>query len=96
MSQVSGQVSADGDVSIEGSFTSTRTGTGLYTVNFNNDVFVSEPIIVVTVLTDGESSSYTACASVKDASANSFKLSVQNLSGNSKDFTFNFIATSAQ
>lgn len=96
MSQINGQVSADGDVGIEGSFNSTRTGTGLYTVSFNSGIFVSEPVIMVTVLTDGESDSYTACASLKDVSANGFKVSVQNLSGNSKDFSFNFIAVSGQ
>ncbi|MDE1465866.1 hypothetical protein [Spartinivicinus poritis] len=93
---ISGQVNANGSVGIEGSFNSNRTGTGLYTVNFNNNVFTSEPIIVVTVITDGESSTYTACASIHDASPNGFSLSVQNLSGKSKDFPFNFIATSAQ
>lgn len=95
MNTVSGQIAENGASAISGSFTSSKIGTGQYTVSFDKNTFSHTPIVVITVLTDGEADTYTAAASLKNSTSASFTVSIQNLGGKSKDFPFNFIAVEA-
>ena len=93
MKQVIGKVSYNGDVEIGQGFQAERHSTGVFKVYFDSNLFDSPPVVLVTADTSRQSSeTYTVATSVKEVSENGFTLSIQNLSVDNYDATFNFIA----
>lgn len=96
MTQVIGQVDKNGNVKIGNSFRAEKQSTGVYLVVIDTNTFKSEPVIVLTVdATEQKNLHYTACTSLHDVNNNSFKVSIQNLSGKNLDSAFNFIAVTS-
>ncbi|MFN3018281.1 H-type lectin domain-containing protein [Vibrio coralliilyticus] len=93
MKQVIGKVSYSGDVEIGQGFQAERHSAGLFKVYFDSNLFDSTPVVVVTPDTSRESSeTYTVATSLKNVSESGFTLSIENLSADTYDATFNFIA----
>ncbi|OEF93983.1 H-type lectin domain-containing protein [Vibrio splendidus] len=93
MTQVIGKVSYNGEVEIGKGFQAERHETGVFKVFFDSNLFQTTPVVVATPDTSRESSdTYTASVSLKEVSKNGFTLSINNLTPNAYDATFNFIA----
>lgn len=93
MKQVIGSIDANGKVISGDCFQAERHSKGLYKVYFNTGLLEGKPVVLVTPDTSNQSSeTYTVAVSLKSVSETGFTLSIENLSANTIDAGFNFLA----
>lgn len=95
MIQCVGKIDKNGAIKIGKNFNCTKVKKGVFTVTFNDNLFISEPVVVATVdITDTKSDTYTACISLHNTTKDGFTVTIQSMNGDLMNFDFDFIASS--
>lgn len=92
--QIIGIINKDGVV-VSGTHLHCVYDNDVYVVSFNDGVFSSTPVIIATVDTTANGSTYTASPSVHNAGFTGCKISVQNFSGQNIQAGINLFVSSA-